>query len=132
MGFLQDLFAKKPGGTVVGNIIRNVASSVTGGVLGTGAGIINQQQYDLTHMSDADYEAKYAVHKNGTPIVGATPNPAIRLPEQVYADLSKPQETKAKIKSGLAALKKFWYVPTAIGAAILGVWYFTRKKHKRY
>lgn len=36
MAFLGGLFKKKPGGTFVGNLIRGVASGVTGGLIGNG------------------------------------------------------------------------------------------------
>ena len=35
--FLKKVFKKKPGGTVVGNLIRLAANKATGGILGTGA-----------------------------------------------------------------------------------------------
>lgn len=39
--WLKDLFAPKAGGTVVGNIIRTVASNATGGILGQGKNMTN-------------------------------------------------------------------------------------------
>jgi hypothetical protein len=36
MGFFKNLFKKKKGGTLVGNLIRGVASSASGGLLGQG------------------------------------------------------------------------------------------------
>ena len=41
MGFFKNIFKKKKGGTFVGNLIRGVASTATGGVLGSGAGLAN-------------------------------------------------------------------------------------------
>lgn len=35
--FLKKVFKKKPGGTVIGNLIRVAANKATGGILGTGA-----------------------------------------------------------------------------------------------
>lgn len=40
MGFLDGLFKKKEGGTFFGNLLRVGASSVTGGILGSGANMI--------------------------------------------------------------------------------------------
>lgn len=40
MGFFKSIFKKKKGGTLVGNLIRSVASGYTGGVLGSGANMI--------------------------------------------------------------------------------------------
>lgn len=36
MGFLSGIFKKKKGGTFFGNLIRGVASTATGGILGSG------------------------------------------------------------------------------------------------
>lgn len=36
MGFLKDLFKRKPGGTPLGNTIRGVLNKVSGGILGNG------------------------------------------------------------------------------------------------
>lgn len=37
MGFLKNVFKRKEGGTFFGNIIRTVAKTYTGGILGSGA-----------------------------------------------------------------------------------------------
>jgi hypothetical protein len=39
--WLSNLFAKQPGGTLLGNIIRSAASGATGGILGQGKNMIN-------------------------------------------------------------------------------------------
>lgn len=44
MSFLSNLFKRKPGGTVVGNLLRTVASTVTGGILGNGAMMLKQEE----------------------------------------------------------------------------------------
>jgi hypothetical protein len=40
MSWLKNLFKKKPGGTVFGNMLRGVAKTATGGILGNGANMI--------------------------------------------------------------------------------------------
>lgn len=35
-GFLKKLFKRKPGGTMIGNLLRKVSNQMTGGVLGNG------------------------------------------------------------------------------------------------
>ncbi len=44
MGFLKNLFKKKPGGTFFGNLLRGVSSAATGGILGSGANRIEVGQ----------------------------------------------------------------------------------------
>ncbi len=39
MGFLKNIFKRKEGGTFVGNLIRGGSSAMTGGILGSGAGL---------------------------------------------------------------------------------------------
>lgn len=41
MSFIDDIFAPKPGGTFVGNLLRSAASGATGGILGQGKNMIN-------------------------------------------------------------------------------------------
>ena len=45
MGFFNNLFKKKKGGTFVGNLIRGVANTATNGALGTGSELA-QWEYD--------------------------------------------------------------------------------------
>ena len=63
MGFLGGLFKKKAGGTMVGNLLRGVANKATNGILGNGAGIINQEQEDILYLPDTDFIAKYGYTK---------------------------------------------------------------------
>lgn len=48
MAFLGSLFKKKPGGTLVGNLLRGAASNFTGGILGSGA---NRIEYGQTQTN---------------------------------------------------------------------------------
>lgn len=73
MGFLKDIFKRKPGGTMVGNLIRGAAKTAVntfvpgaGALIGNGAMMITQEQADLRDLSDHDYMAKYGVAKDGT------------------------------------------------------------------
>ncbi|MBS1570973.1 MAG: hypothetical protein JST62_01055 [Bacteroidetes bacterium] len=65
MGLLQNIFGRKPGGTFVGNLIRNAASTATGGVLGQGQMKITQEEFDRKNLSDVAYYNKYGVSKPG-------------------------------------------------------------------
>lgn len=44
MGLFSNIFKKKPGGTMVGNLLRGVSSNFTGGMLGSGANRIELGQ----------------------------------------------------------------------------------------
>lgn len=65
MGFLSNIFKKKPGGTVVGNLIRGVVNKASSGVLGTGAGMISQKDYDKRVLTDVEFYSRYGETKNG-------------------------------------------------------------------
>ncbi len=75
MSFLGNLFKRKPGGTVLGNILRKTANTVAGvipfvggvasKIVGQGAMMISQEDADKRDLSDADYVAKYGVLKDG-------------------------------------------------------------------
>lgn len=43
MGFFKNIFKRKKGGTFFGNLIRGVASTATGGLLGTGKDLAEWQ-----------------------------------------------------------------------------------------
>lgn len=73
MSFISKLFKRKPGGTVIGNLIRGVANTASGGVLGNGQMMITQQDADKRDLSDADYQAKYGQTKDGAIVPGAIP-----------------------------------------------------------
>jgi hypothetical protein len=64
------LFKRKPGGTLVGNLIRGAVKAipVVGGYLGNGGMMISQQDADKRDMSDSEYRAKYGVEKDGRPV----------------------------------------------------------------
>lgn len=66
MGLFSKLFSRRPGGTAVGNILRTVANKATGGVLGTGAMMITQEEYDRKHLTDFEYYTKYGKNKPET------------------------------------------------------------------
>lgn len=75
MGFLSNIFKRKPGGTFVGNLLRKTANTVAGAipfvggiaskVVGQGAMMITQEQADKRDLSDEDYYNKYGQYKDG-------------------------------------------------------------------
>lgn len=68
MGWVNDLFKRKPGGTTFGNVVRTVVSAYTGGALGQGSMMISQLDADKRDMSDDGFYKKYGVlKKDATP-----------------------------------------------------------------
>lgn len=110
MGFFEDLFQRKPGGTLVGNIFRQVSSQSTDGVLGQGANLMTWAEYDLLNMSDADYVAKYGAQKNGQIVAGVVPNPDIKTLYQKQQEIQTGQATASKNQSIGNVLKKYWWL----------------------
>lgn len=66
MGFLKNLFKRKPGGTMVGNLIRGAVKAVpvVGSLFGNGAMMITPVDADKRDLSDQDFEAKYGATKD--------------------------------------------------------------------
>lgn len=75
MGFLKNIFKRKPGGTFVGNLLRKTANTVAGAIpfvggiaskiVGQGAMMISQEEADKRDLSDEDYYNKYGQYKDG-------------------------------------------------------------------
>lgn len=102
MGFLKDLFKRKPGGTLLGNTLRGVTRSLTGGLLGNGALMISQEEYD---------------RKNGN----SQSNPNLEALGNLVKEsaMNTPQAEEEKKKAILDMLKKYWYVPAALLSLIV-------------
>lgn len=126
MSFISNIFKKKPGGTTVGNLIRGVASKATSGALGNGAGIITQEFFDKTQLTDIEFYNKYAKTKNG-----------VALKEYKESSENQPQNapdtsilTSTKKGVVMAWLTKFWYVVVLAVTALSVLLYFAFKKKK--
>lgn len=112
MSFISNLFKKKPGGTAIGNLFRKAANTATGGILGNGANMITQQEYDKKNITDAEYEMKYGLTKTGQYVNNQPPN------EQQ----KKAADATAKLSPG-EWFKKYWYIALGgIVGFVLLVW----------
>lgn len=120
MGFLTGLFKKKVGGTVVGNLLRGVVNTASKGLLGTGAGILTQEQSDKETMTDAAFLAKYGYNKQGVAPPSATPplNPANSGGGYIPPYAEDPKTEKATPFMGLIIAV----------AAIFGIFYIAMKR----
>jgi len=118
MSFLGGLFDRKPGGTFVGNLLRTAGNAVAPGVLGTGAGMISQQQYDSIHLSDADFYAKYGVSKTGNPSnpsvtskVLTALNSAIHPVQQgISPTTGQPYQPSTALSTAKSFFSTYWWV----------------------
>lgn len=122
MGFLKNIFKKKKGGTFVGNLLRGASSSVTGGILGSGAGLrrwedqqrgINpeNQQMDGRQMG-SDF-----INKGVAPFMANS------------GGASDPTIGASVLKENL---KKNWlYVVAGLGTVIGGTYFITRKASRK-
>lgn len=63
MSFLSKIFKKKPGGSFIGNLFRKVASSATGGLIGSGQNKIQNDQNALYTLSEDAYKKEYGMSK---------------------------------------------------------------------
>ncbi len=124
MGFFKNLFKRKPGGTALGNLIRGGASAVSGGMLGSGAGLhrweesqgILAQNEALASMSKAQEQAgQNLINKVAVPYMGDSPSNQPKIGESVF----------------LHSVKKEWW-KILIGLAVFGgiIYYISKPKSK--
>ena len=132
MAFLSNVFKKKPGGTMLGNLIRTTANKATGGVLGNGASIISQEDFDKNTLTDLEFYNRYAKTKNGV-VLDAYKNSAANQPQ-----VPLPSDPLKTTKMGVIKvwLQKYWYVPILAFTALSTLVYFairkpTKKTYKR-
>lgn len=121
MSFFSNLFKRKPGGTVVGNLLRTVGNAIAPGVLGTGAMMIKPDE------TPAQSDARLA-QGLGAGVVAAV-NQA-NNPAPVYSGASTLQEFAQQAQTG--AVDQLWQKYKSgilIGfAAIAALIYFKRRK----
>jgi hypothetical protein len=111
--WLSNLFAKKEGGTFVGNLIRVVSSNATGGILGQGKNMINADgSYGNGDQSGAASDVLAAAAK----IFSQTP--------QGQKVLS---EASGTYIASSASNNSVWLIIIAIMAMIMGVMAFSKK-----
>lgn len=132
MGFFKDLFKRKKGGTLVGNLIRGVASSATGGVLGNGTQLraweaeqeakkfdaLNGQISQLTQQLQANRQ-KIDAKQMGSDLVSMAIKNGVASPQ------TSPNAGESVI---LETLKKRWYYVVGAVAVIGGAIWLTAKK----
>jgi hypothetical protein len=123
MGFLSGLFKKKKGGTMFGNLLRGVSSKVTGGLLGSGAGLQaweeSQNQTELNDLqkqlmvsnnrANNGFAAGQKMAMAGIEAAGGQPNATIG--QSVFTE----------------TLKKNWYFVLGGVIAIVGIVYLIVK-----
>lgn len=57
MSFLKNIFKKKPGGTLVGNLLRVGVNKASGGIMGTGANMLPADSQASVNSAAADATA---------------------------------------------------------------------------
>jgi len=116
MSLFKNLFKKKPGGTLVGNLLRGVANQATGGILGNGAARIE--------VGQSQTNAQLGQRQEVIPQVAAI------LAENAY---EIPAVKTAANKSAIAWAKQNW---AKIAIAILVpfglIVFFMKRKNNKY
>lgn len=126
---LKDLFKAKPGGTMFGNLLRATASKATNGVLGNGAAMITQKDFDKKTLADVEYYNRYAETKNGV-VLDAFKNSSANQPP-----IPTPGDPLLSTKLGVVKvwLKKYWYVPVLVVSSLATLIFFAiRKKSSKH
>lgn len=132
MGFLKNIFKKKEGGSKLGNLLRGVSSSFTGGILGSGAGLAK---------SDAEFarrrEEEAIRNFMATPPI--TPNGYKQLGQNLVDNTMVPFMTNGQGQTSpmigqsvfYATMKKNW-IAIVLAVALFGgaIYYFASRKNK--
>jgi hypothetical protein len=96
MGFLSKVFKKKKGGTLFGNLIRGVANTASGGILGNGAQMLKDSPADKVILP-VSQNPTYVGGQN----IGQTVNEQIQQIPQVQSIQNSVQ---------MQWVKKNWYL----------------------
>lgn len=127
MGFFKNLFKKKKGGTFVGNLIRGVASTATGGLLGNGAQLRQweaeqEAKKDQTILSDLQ-TLKAQQRANAKNIGSDLLNLAIE--NKMTNGQTDPNAGEAVV---ITTLKKWWWAVALVFVSFGGVVYLIARK----
>lgn len=121
VGLFSNIFKKKPGGTLFGNLLRGAASHFTGGMLGSGANRIELGQT----QTNAQIAAAQAEQMGVAP----PPNPALAAAAGVV--MSNPQVQQAAKEAAFAKAKPFLIGGGIIAAIIALVFVLKPKTHNK-
>lgn len=131
MGFFNKLFGKQRGGSIVGNLIRGVASSATGGILGSGAALSARNNREDDKKFDSAVAAQVAETLAKQPSFQAGKKIGVPISAQVNKITDSPEAKKIKQNIMLDYLKDNWIkiVGGLIGIVLLifVVRYFLKK-----
>ena len=108
---LKDLFKRKPGGTVVGNLLRGAASATTGGLLGRGAMMLKEGE--TTEKSNAKLASK----------AGA----AAMAFNNAGASTSGGTEKNVKLGATIQWFKDKWYYVAGAIVVVTGLFIFIKR-----
>lgn len=133
MAFLKNIFKRKPGGTLIGNALRSVASKLTGGIIGDDFLKISQEDADKRDLTDDQFAAKYGKTKSGM-VVNSTLNAAVQQqiattgtagPSDVNAPTTFSQKASAWLKTTTGKIVMWGSI---VGIAALVIWKMTKGK----
>lgn len=129
MGFLSGLFKRKKGGTKLGNMLRGVASTATGGLLGSGAGLKAwEESQNLSEIQDLKMQLMKANQPNKGFQAGQNFVTKVALP---LTEGGQPNPTIGQ--SVLTeSLKKNWYfIAGGVLALVAGMYFIMKPKSKK-
>lgn len=127
MGFFSNIFKKKKGGTFVGNLIRGAASTATGGVLGSGAGLARwEAEQDAKVMNDLQKQIQDLKSYNGKQVGSDLVNSAIN--NGLASKQTSPNMGESIV---LTTLKKHWMWFLGAAVVLVGVLYYFASGNKK-
>ena len=127
MGFFSNIFKKKKGGTLFGNLLRGAASTATGGILGSGAGLAKWEAEQEQIEYDKAYKAtQERLQQNAAYNAGRSTGNMINL----SSDPNDPAVKQTEKNATKLFFKKFgaWIALAAV--AVIGGTIFLTKKFR--
>ncbi len=118
MGFLKNIFKRKPGGTLVGNLLRGGSSAMTGGILGSGAGLA---KWEAEQAAKANQEYIRSISQNQGKLMGGNMVNDVLVPGMANGSGNNPNIGESVF---LETMKKRWYYVVGAVGVIGGTAYF--------
>lgn len=131
MGFFKNIFKRKEGGTVFGNLLRGGASAMTGGMLGSGQGLAKwEQEQELKRQKGIfnDMISGGGIGNNGQQIGENLVN-EVFVPAASTGGGNSPKVGESVV---FYTLKKNWYYFVGGVVLLIGItWYVSKPKSKK-
>lgn len=111
MGLFKSLFGKKPGGSIVGNLLRGAANKATGGILGNGVALAarnQREQQKAYEQSLKDTSANQSYQFGQQFGQAAIQQSGLKIPQFDQYGNQMPVQKKGGVNVDLNLRQSFW------------------------